>query len=301
MEKEKAVRMPVSKAQIRRDIFAWLMILPALLLNIAVMGGPILGTIGISLTDWDGIRPASFIGFDNFIRLSRDSNFRWAVMNNVKWTLFFVTVPIISSLVLAATIRKVQRGQMLYRALFFIPYIVTSVVAARIWTLIYSPFNGIPAWLQSIGIQNPPRFLADPNIALYSVAFVDSWRYWVFLMVLFLTAFYQLDKELEEAATIDGANVAQNFWYITLPQIRPTLSMVLILTVIWSFTTFDFVFLMTGGGPGNSTELVSTYMYRLALQNQQPGYASAISLVMVLFSITFMAIIGLLRRRGWDI
>jgi raffinose/stachyose/melibiose transport system permease protein len=285
----------------RRGVLAWSMILPALLLNLFVIGGPIAGTFAISLTDWDGIRPANFIKFQNFIRLLSDGNFYWAIFNNLKWTLFFLTVPVIFALVIAGILSKVRRGQMTYRTLFFLPYIVTSVVAAKVWSLIFNPFFGVTSILEKLGFHNPPLFLADPHLALVSVAFVDSWRYWVFLMVLFLTAFYQLDKSLEEAATIDGANKVQNFIYVTLPQIRPTLSMILILTAIWSFTAFDFVYLMTNGGPGNATELVSTYMYRLAMQNQQPGYASAISLVMVLFSAAFMTIIGLLRKRGWDI
>jgi len=291
----------ISKSERKRELLAWTMILPALLLNVFIMGGPIIGTFGISLTDWDGIRQASFIGLDNFKKLLQDTHFFWAALNNLKWAVFFLIVPVIFALIIAGILRKVKRGQLIYRTLFFIPYIVPSVVVAKIWTLIYSPFYGITAWLEKLGIQNPPKFLADPNISLFSVAFVDSWRYWVFLMVLFLTAFSQVDKSLEEAAMIDGANPVQTFINVTIPQIRPTISMVLILTTIWSVTTFDFVYLMTGGGPGSSSELVSTYMYRLAMQNQQPGYASAISLVMVLFSVVFMSVIGLLRKRGWEI
>ncbi|MDD2958566.1 MAG: sugar ABC transporter permease [Lachnospiraceae bacterium] len=294
-------RKTISRIERKREILAWTMILPALLLNVFIMGGPIVGTFGISLTDWDGIRAPHFIGLDNFKKLSLDTHFLWAALNNLKWAVFFLIVPVAFALIIAGIIRKVKRGQLIYRTMFFLPYIVTSVVAAKIWTLLYSPFYGITAWLQNLGISNPPRFLADPNLALYSVAFVDSWRYWVFLMVLFLTALSQVDQSIEEAAMIDGANKIQTFIHVTIPQIRPTISMVLILTTIWSVTTFDFVYLMTGGGPGSSSELVSTYMYRLALQNQQPGYASAISLVMVLFSVVFMSVVGLLRKRGWEI
>jgi len=291
----------ISKAGRRKEFLAWTMILPALILNVCVMGGPIIGTSAISLTDWDGIRPANFVGLENFRKLMQDSRFFWAAFNNLKWCIFFLTVPVIFALIIAGLLRKVKRGQVVYRTFFFIPYIVTSVVAAKIWSLIYSPFYGITALLEKLGFQNPPKFLADPDLALFSVAVVDSWRYWVFLMVLFLTAFSQVDQSLEEAAMIDGANRVQAFIHVTIPQIRPTISTVLILTTIWSVTTFDFVYLMTGGGPGSSSELVSTYMYRLAMQNQQPGYASAISLVMVLFSVAFMSVIGLLRKRGWEI
>lgn len=300
MEKSKK-KKSASVTMQRKTRLSWCMILPAVLLNIIVMGGPILGTFGVALTDWDGIRKANFVGLTNFVKLFGDSHFLWAAVNNLKWALYFVTVPVIFALIVASILRKIKRGQMAYRTIFFLPYIVTSVVVAKIWSLIYSPFYGISAWLQEIGVKNPPRFLANPNIALFSVAFTDSWRYWAFLMVLFLTAFQQVDKSLEEAAMIDGANRLQVFLHVTIPQIRPTLVMIITLTTIWSVTAFDFVYLMTGGGPGSSTELVSTYMYRLAMQNQQQGYASAISLVMILFSIVFMSVMGLLRKKGWEI
>ena len=285
----------------KRNIVGWLMILPALLLNIFVMGGPILGTLGISLTNWDGIRPPKFIGLANFRKLLGDSGFFWSVLNNVKWTIFFVTVPILFALIMAGILSKVKRGQMLYRVLFFLPYIVMSVVVAKMWSLIFNPFSGIATILAKFGIERVPLFLGDPDIALYSVAFVDASRYWIFLMIMFLTAFFQLDKSLEEAARIDGANRVQNFFYVLIPQIRPTLVTIISLTFIWSFTAFDFVYLMTGGGPGNATELVSTYMYRLAMSSQQPGYASAIALVMVLFSAGYLLLMSLLRKRGWEI
>jgi ABC-type sugar transport systems, permease components len=201
---------------------------------------------------------------------------------------------------MAGILSKVKKGQMAYRVLFFLPYIVMSVVVAKMWSLIFNPFSGIATVLAKFGIQ-APLFLGDPDIALYSVAFVDASRYWIFLMIMFLTAFFQLDKSLEEAAKIDGANRVQNFFYVLIPQIRPTLVTIISLTFIWSFTAFDFVFLMTGGGPGNATELVSTYMYRLAMSSQQPGYASAIALVMVLFSAGYLLLMNLLRKRGWEI
>jgi len=284
----------------KRNIMGWLMILPALILNIFVVGAPILGTLGISLTNWDGIRSPKFVGLANFRKLLGDSSFFWAALNNVRWTLFFCTVPIIFALLMAGILSKVKRGQMVYRVLFFLPYIVMSVVVAKMWSLIFNPFSGISTILAKVGIE-APFFLGDPDIALYSVAFVDASRYWIFLMIMFLTAFFQLDKTLEEAAKIDGANRVQSFLYVVIPQIRPTLVTIISLTFIWSFTAFDFVFLMTGGGPGNSTELVSTYMYRLAMSSQQPGYASAIALIMVLFSATYLAFMGLLRKRGWEI
>lgn len=285
----------------RTNIIAWIMVLPALILSIFIMGGPIVGTALLSLTDWDGITTPHFVAFDNFKTLITDSTFRWAVLNNIKWMVYFLIVPIILSLVVAVVLSHITKGRMFFRTAFFIPYIVSTVVLSKIWSLIYSPIYGVPHVLEQMGFKNVLLPLSNTKIALFSVAFVDAWRYWGFLMVLFLTALQQTDKSLEEAGIIDGANRVQIFFHITIPQIRPVLSMMLMLTAIWSFTTFDFVYLMTNGGPGNSTEIISTYMYRLTMQNQMPGYASAISLVMVVFSMVFMGAFSILRKRGWDV
>jgi raffinose/stachyose/melibiose transport system permease protein len=144
-------------------------------------------------------------------------------------------------------------------------------------------------------------WLGDTHIALISVALVDGWRYWGFLMVLFLAALHQTDKAQEEAATVEGAGKLQIFWHVILPQMRPTVMLILMLTMIWSFAAFDYVYVMTGGGPGNATELIATYMYKEAMQSQAPGYASTIALAMALFSFIIIAGFGILKKRGWDI
>lgn len=279
---------------------AWLLMLPALALSIFVMGGPIVGTFVISLTDWNGFTAPNFIGFLNYASLVKDSNFWMAAVDNVKWMIYFITVPILFALVASVVVSKVLKGQMFFRTAFFLPYIVPSVVCAKIWSLIYNPIYGIDIQLKDIGLP-APLFLGNEHFALFSVAFVDSWRYWAFLMLLFLTALQQADKTLEEAAEIDGANSVQRFFHVIIPQVRPTLFFMFMQTAIWSFMTFDFVYLMTDGGPGHATELISTYMYRLAMNNQMQGYASAISFTMAIFSVLYMVLFSTLRKRGWDL
>jgi raffinose/stachyose/melibiose transport system permease protein len=289
------------KINLKRKALPWLLVAPALILSIFVVGAPTIGTLAISLTDWDGFSKPAFIGIQNYKDLVHDANFYMALLNNFKWMIYFITIPIIFALIVAVSVSKVKKGQMFFRSTFFIPNVVSTIVTAKIWSLIYNPFYGINSILQKIGIQNLPMYLGNTSIALFAVAFVDSWRYWGFLMVLFLTALQQTDKSLEEAAMIDGASRFRLFWNITLPQIRPTVMLMLMMTMIWSFGAFDYVFVMTGGGPGHSTELIATYMYKLALQNQQPGYASTIALAMALFSAAIMITFGILKKRGWEI
>jgi len=289
------------KRKLSRGMLPWLFLTPVLLLNLMVISGPTAGTVILSLTDWDGIRSPRFIGFDNFSALLVDSRFYEALTNNFKWLLIFCTLPILFALFIAIVVSRVKRGQMAYRTAFFMPYIVSTVVTASIWSLIYNPFTGVNTLLEKWHIQTPPMWLGDTRIALYSVSLVDGWRYWGFLMVLFLSALQQTDKSQEESALVEGANKWQMYWYVIIPQLRPTLMLVLMLTMIWSFAAFDYVFVMTGGGPGHATELIATYMYKEALQNQAPGYASAVALAMTLLSLVVIAGFGILKKRGWDI
>ncbi|MEH7306992.1 carbohydrate ABC transporter permease [Neobacillus drentensis] len=284
----------------RKAIVPWLFLSPALFLIILVVAGPTIGTLILSLTDWDGIQPPKFIGLENYQTLLSDPNFFAALGNNFKWMALFCTVPIIFALIIAYMVSKVKRGQMFYRSTFFLPQIVSTVVSAKVWAWIYNPFFGINTLLTKWGFHNVPMWLGDPAIALLSVALVDGWRYWGFLMVLILTALHQTDKSLEEAAIVEGANKIQIFWYVILPQLRPTLMLILMLTMIWSFAAFDYVFVMTNGGPGNATELISTYMYKEALQNQAPGYASSIALAMAVLSGIIIAIFGIMKKKGWE-
>jgi raffinose/stachyose/melibiose transport system permease protein len=289
------------KIGLGKTLLPWLFLAPVLLLNLLVVTGPTIGTLALSLTDWDGIKPPSFVGFKNFVTLVQDPNFYAAIVNDFKWLVMFCTIPIIFGLIVAVVVTRIGRGQMAYRTVYFMPYIMSTVVTAQIWGLIYNPFFGINTVLTKWGVITPPNWLGDAKMALFSVALTDGWRYWGFLMVLFLAALHQVDKTLEEAAVVEGAGRLQIFWHVILPQLRPTITLILMLTMIWSFSAFDYVFVMTGGGPGNATELIATYMYKQALYSQAPGYASTIALAMAFFSLIIIIGFGILRRRGWDI
>lgn len=298
---EKMILTAKPRLKLNKKIIPWLFVIPALIINVFVVLGPTIGTVAMSFTDWNGFTKPAFIGFANYKQLFSDVNFWAALVNNFKWMAYFVTLPVAFALVVARVVSKIRIGQMFFRSVFFMPNIVSTIVSAKIWSLIYNPFYGINIVLEKIGIKFMPEYLANTSIALFSVAFVDSWRYWGFLMVLFLTALQQSDKSLEEAATIDGASGIKTFWHVILPQLRPTIMMMIMITMVWSFGAFEYVYVMTGGGPANSTELIATYMYKLALQNQAPGYASTIALAMAIFSFAILSIFGVLKKRGWDI
>lgn len=297
-------KLKISKNKImwKQMLFPWLLLTPSIILLALVISGPVIGTVALSMTDWTGIGVPSFTGFDNYVRLATDSTFYASLLNTMKWMGLFLTVPIILSLVIAVLLSKVYRGQMVYRAIIFLPYIISTVVTAKIWQWIYNPYVGINLILEKWGLGSLTRlWLGDEHITLYAVAFADIWHSLGFYIVLFLVALHQTDSTLEEAGKVEGANHFQTFWHIILPQLRPTIVLILMLTMIWSFAAFDYVYIMTQGGPGHASEMLATYMYKLAIYTYEPGYASAVAMTMGLFSLIVILGFGYIKKKGWDV
>jgi len=285
-----------------RELRPWFFLAPLLLLNLVVIITPSLLSVRYAFTEWTGIGPARYIGLANFQEMLADPVFYRALWNNVRWTLIFLTVPVMMGLLGASLLSSIRRGQILFRTLYFIPYVIASVVNAYIWKLILNPVFGIGPWLAERGIPwLDIRFFARTDTSLYAVAFVDNWHFWGFLVVLYLAAMHAVDPELYEAARIEGANRWHEFWHVTLPGIRPTLVFTLLMIMIWSFLVFDYIYLLTGGGPAHSSEVLATLTYSTAFYSLRVGYATAIALTMTLFSAIFIGMFVLLRRLGWEI
>ncbi len=287
----------------RKKVVPWLFILPILLLHFIVVIVPSVQALYYALTDWSGIGAAEFVGLQNFRTLIvEDTSYRAALLNNLKWLLFFLTIPFILALIAAQILAPVKRGSMLFRTLLFIPYILPSVINANIWKNLLSPRMGIGAQLAERGISGlNVAFLGRPDTALMSIAFVDNWHFWGFLMVLFLTAMQGISQDLYDAAKIDGANRVNEFLHVTIPGILPTLAFMMMLVAIWSFLVFDYVWIMTQGGPANSSEVLGSYLYKQVFNRFEAGYASAIGLTMSLFAGAIIGMFALLRKRGWEI
>lgn len=288
----------------RKQLIAILFVLPALIIHASIVTIPSLSTVYMSLFEWNGLGNATFIGLDNFIELFTKDNVFWvAVTNNLKWALIFITVPIIIAVPVASVLRKVGRGQMLYRTLFFLPYVVAPAVAGKIFSAYYNPINGVSQIFRQLGWESLANidFLGNPKIALYAVAVVDNWHWWGFVMVLMLSALHQVDPALYEAAKVEGANKWQEFRYITIPGIRPTLFFIVMMTIIWSFLQFDYIWVMTMGGPAQSTEILSTWMYKNAFVNYRAGYANAICVIQSFICVFTYFALRFMQKRGWDV
>jgi raffinose/stachyose/melibiose transport system permease protein len=290
-------------ARRRRGLIAWLFMLPLLTVNILVIVAPATESVYYSFTNWTGIGGAKFIGLTNFRTMFTSGQFWDAMLHNVLWTAFFLVVPITMGLAGAFMLSRIRRFQVLFRVIYFIPYILATIISAVVWENLLSPTNGVGVGLSDWGIHAfaNVNFLGDPSLALPTVAFVNNWQWWGFLVVMFLAAMTGTDPSLYEAARIDGASAWQEFRRITIPSIRPTLMFLALMTIIWSFLIFDYIYIMTQGGPADASQVVGTLMYQEAFQDQAAGYASAMGLTLGVISICVVTIYIRLKRRGWNV
>lgn len=270
--------------------------LPLLVVNVVVILFPAMSALYYSFTDWTGIGTgANFTGLTNYFALVRDPEFSNALVHNVEWTLFFLIVPMALGLVGAFLLSRIKRFQVLFRVLYFIPYIIATVVNAAIWESILDANSGFGALVGH-------NFLGSQGTALLSVAFANNWSWWGFLLVIFLAAMQGVNPALYEAAELDGAGPVRQFVSITLPNIRSVFAFLGLMTIIWSFLSFDYVYIMTQGGPAGSTDVLSTLLYRNAFMNLQSGYASAIGVTLALITAAVVAFYLIIRRvRQWEI
>ncbi len=258
--------------------------LPAILLSGIVVLVPAVQTIYSAFTEWNGISPnKTWVGLQNFIELADDWVFWQAVKNNFLWTLMFLTIPVVIAMLAAVLMARYRVGFKTYQTMYLIPYLLAPTTNAVIWlNIIFSPNAGLVGFMQSLG-YNITSPLGNMGTALAGVAAVDIWHYWGFLTVIFLAAMRQTPQDQLESSKLDGANGWQTFRYIYLPSIMPTVLMMMVFIVIYSFMTYDYIYLLTSGGPAHSTEVLSTYARSLAFSAFKFGKAAAVSLVMGVF------------------
>ncbi|OLP62546.1 sugar-binding protein [Xaviernesmea oryzae] len=277
-----------------------LYVLPTLLINVVIIAIPALLTVMLAFFEWDGISDPIFVGLDNFRALWGDSVFWRALGNNVIWTIIFLIVPIAMGLLAATMMLVARRSANFFQVIYFLPVIIATAITGRVWQgMIYSPVTGITGLVQRLGIDlaNP---LTETSSALYGIAVVDLWHWWGFLCVIFFAALRQVRAEQIEAARVEGATFLQTIRYVLLPGIMPTITLMMIMTVIWSFLVFDFVYILTQGGPAYSSEVLSTFAYRSAFYDLAVGKAAAISVVISLFGLAATVLYIRVQAKEFD-
>lgn len=284
----------------KRKIKGTCFILPAFLLHLIVIVIPALSMIYYAFTKWNGLNAPEFIGLDNFRRMMQDYDFLFALKNNLIWMTIFLVVPFIMGLGMAMIFTKIGKVQMIFRTLCFLPYVVSATVSGKIFSIFYSPYSGIGTFFEKIGISALADFapLGNEKQALYAAAFVDNWHWWGFVLVLMMSALHQVDVSLYEAAKTEGAGGWQMLVHVTIPQIRPTIIAYFVFVIIAAFTTFDYVWIMTQGGPAGSTEVFATRIYKTTFINYDAGYGAAMSLSVCLLALTVYFVLRMIQRRG---
>lgn len=253
---------------------------------------PIGRTFVYSFSSWDGLSEnIDFIGFDNFKMLFGDRIFTTALMNNIKWFIFFIIIPVPVGLGFAMLLDMKLPGSKLFKTLVYLPMTLSFVVIGTMWSWIYEPqYGALNSFLDAIGLDfliTP--WLSDPQIVTFSLIFAAIWRQIPYMMVLFLAGLKNVSQDQVEAAYVDGANAWQRFWNIILPALRPSMIVAITVSIIDSLRAFDIVFVMTKGGPFHSSTVLANFMYIEAFNNYRMGYGSAIAVIQ--FAITFGFII----------
>lgn len=265
----------------RESLSAYLMILPAALIMATFQYLPALSVFRISLTDRLLLRPTSrFTGLENYMRLLEDDRFWNAVWNTVYFVVASVPLQIALAVVLALLLAGRVKYKDVFRTTFFLPVAGSLVALSTIWDWIYHPRLGaLNNVLQPFGF---PRidWLADSAFAMPAIVLLVVWTGTGYYMVIYLAGLMDIPNQYYDAARIDGATAWQRFWGVTWPLLTPTTYLVLVLQVINSFQVFTTVFVMTGGGPSRSTEVLVYYLYTRAFESMEFGYASAVSVVL---------------------
>ncbi|HZG17199.1 MAG TPA: sugar ABC transporter permease, partial [Candidatus Bathyarchaeia archaeon] len=243
-----------------------------------------------SLFRWNAFSlEKDFVGWEYYVRLFQDPVFYTALKNNSLYAVISIVVQVGGGLVIAAILedRLIRRWQPLFRTIFFIPSVISIAVVGLLWQLLYNPDIGlVNGALKMIGQQDwVHAWLGDSKTAIYAVIAVSQWQFTGYMVMLFLIAMHKIPEDLYEASMIDGANRIQTFLKITIPQIKEMILVGTMITVIGAFKVFDEIYVMTFGGPGRSTEVLGTMLYRAAFRNDEMGYASTIATV--IFAITF--------------
>ncbi|HYP73801.1 MAG TPA: sugar ABC transporter permease [Microbacterium sp.] len=288
-----------SKLRLRNTLIGWSFILPNFIGFGVLTLVPIVILFYMAFTNWNVFGKADFIGLANFTRLMGDGSFRTSVVNTLYYSVMHIPLTIVVSLGLALLLNNKLRGVAFFRTAAFFPYITSIVAIAVVWNLLFSPQYGpINEFLKFIGIQSPPGWLTSPEWAMPAVVIVSTWRDMGYYMILFLAGLQTVPRELHEAARMDGANVWQRFTNVTLPSLRPTMFFVTVMLTINSFKIFDLILVMTDGGPGQSTLVMSQFIYRKGFEESQFGYASAAAVALFFMCIIVTIIQFLWNKRG---
>jgi len=276
---------------------------PLLLYGVAVLF-PILQSLFLSFFKWDGITDMRFVGFDNYARMFVGDDVFWtAFFNSLGYLVICLVLQLGGALVVASLLISLRRGRELVKTLYLLPAVISTVAIAFLFQRIYSLepvglLNQLLEWVGLGGLQQ--AWLSNVDTVLAAVSIPEGWRFTGLYMLIIYAALLAVPQELEEAARLDGANWWQVFTKIRFPYIRPVWITTTIIAATYALRGFDIPYLLTNGGPGQASELLTTYMYKTAFTHTDYGYASTISVFIVIECLIAVGLIILLLRRKAD-
>jgi raffinose/stachyose/melibiose transport system permease protein len=287
---------------LRRYVAAYLFILPVLVLYAVFVLRPTLQTFWLAFYEWNGISAdRTWVGLDNFRRLLDDAIFWQALRHSLVWTVVVVAFNLVVGLVAAALLSGNIRGRLLFRLAYFLPVVQASIVTAMIWRWIYAPTGILNASLEAVGLGFLARgWLGDFAVVLPALAVASSWMTFGLSIVILLAGMQGIDPTLYDAARVDGAGRRRTFLDITIPSLRNTITIVVLLSLLDAFKVFDIIWATTQGGPIRATEVLATYMFKEGFQKNQYGYGSAIAVALALIILVTSVLNVTLRERGDD-
>lgn len=276
----------------------WLFLLPALLIYLPFLVLPALGIFGLSVFQWSGLGDMSFTGATNFISALGNSIVFTSLWHNVEIAFWSLLLQAGIGLVLALAIYRLSdRLRQFFQVVYLLPMTLMAVAVSMVWGYIYNPSYGVlNTAIQEIGLDWNPLWLGSKSLALYAIIIVATWQWTGFRVVLWLAGLDSIDESLLEAARIDGAGPLQRFRYITLPLLKPVAIFISIYTIIGSFNSFVYVWVMTRGGPGHASEVMVTWIYKNAFLQSNFGRAAAISVLL----FVIVLVLSLLNMRLGD-
>jgi ABC-type sugar transport system permease subunit len=263
-----------------------LFVLPSLAFYVFFVFIPVIGTVRYSLFSWDGASPNMlFVGLQNYVEMIEDAIFWKALVNNIIWTIGTLVFAFLMGLVLAVVL--MQSGIKIiapFRVAFFIPVVLSLVVIGTIWSWMYNPeFGTINLLLNKCGLAFLARpWLGNDRTVLFALVFAGSWHYSGFCMMVFIAGLQSIDPVYYEVGVIDGATKVRMFFFVTIPLLKNTMTLLIVNVLIWSLKIFDLVFIMTGGGPYHSSEVIANYMFYVTFRIGEIGYGAALATTLAL-------------------
>ncbi|WP_432804023.1 carbohydrate ABC transporter permease [Bacillus velezensis] len=278
----------------RKRFIPYLFLAPALIFLLFVYI-PIIENVFFSLFEWSSFQPEkTFIGLKNYIDLFHDPVFFTALRNNVLYAVISLICQVGGGLILAAVLedKLLRKWSPFFRTVFFLPVVISMTVIALLFDFIYNPEIGLlNQLLEAVGLDELTRaWLGDENTAMLSVIFVSQWQSVGYIAMLYIVSIQSIPAELYESAQLDGAGKIQQFFHITVPQTKEMSFVAVVMTLTGAFTVFNEPYILTGGGPGNASEVLSTFLYKSAFTKDMMGYASAIATVVLLLTLALSLI-----------